>query len=326
MKPLSGIHHITAITGDAQQNFDFYTRILGLRLVKKTVNFDDPTSYHFYYGTTHGAPGTILTFFAWRSATPGRVGSGEIGAFALSVPRGSLSFWREHLAQHHIETKIATTFGTPALAFRDPDNIELELVESDDVRPAWNTKNIPFEYSIRGLHSATIATRDAMETANVLQEMMGFHFVDEESGHARFALGDAPSKNTSGENASDENASGDSGGGTFLDVVQAKNAQRGQMGAGTIHHIAFRASDDETQEAWRKALSQKGFGVSPIMDRSYFRSIYFREPGGVLFEIATDTPGFLIDESRETLGESLKLPPQYEANRARIEQVLPPLF
>lgn len=310
MKPLSGIHHITAITGDAQQNFDFYTRILGLRLVKKTVNFDDPTSYHFYYGTEHGAPGTILTFFAWRGATPGRVGSGEIGAFALSVPRGSLSFWNKHLTRHNIETRTLTTFSDNAIAFRDPDNIELELVESDDHRPAWKNENVPFEYSIRGIHSAIMVVRDASQTTNFLQETMGFHFVDEESGHARFA-------------SSDE--SGDKGAATFLDVTQSATSQHGQMGAGTVHHLAFRISDDKAQQSWREALLKQGFGVSPIMDRSYFRSIYFRAPGGVLFEIATDAPGFLIDEDWKTLGKSLKLPPQYENIRAQIEAVLPPL-
>ena len=315
MKPLSGLHHITAIAGDAQQNFDFYTRVLGLRLVKKTVNFDDPNSYHFYYGTQRGAPGTILTFFAWRGAFPGRIGNGEIGTTALSVPRGSIGFWRERFETENVTFEPSfTRFEAEALPFLDRDQMRLELVESDDGRQPWNNENVPFEYSIRGLHSATIAARDASQTAKVLQEITGFHFVGEENGRARFALGDE---------SGDE--SGHNGAGSFLDVTQSETAQRGQMGAGTVHHIAFRASDDETQQSWREALSQQGFGVSPVMDRSYFRSIYFREPGGVLFEIATDAPGFEIDEDLETLGETLKLPPQFESLRAQIVSALPQL-
>lgn len=304
MSALNGLHHVTAITSDAQQNLDFYGNVLGLRLVKRTVNFDDPTSYHLYYGNQSGAPGTILTFFAWPNAVRGRLGTGETSAIALSVARDSLGFWRARLAQFGIETQISTRFGDEVLSFQDFDGIVLELVACDDARSRWNNSEIAIEYSIRGLHSVTISQGDVSRVPEMM-EIMGFHFVDQESGHARFSTGDKRA-------------------GASLDV-SASPAQRGQMGAGTIHHIAFRVTDDAAQTQWRDDLTNRGFGVSPVMDRTYFHSIYFREPGGVLFEIATDPPGFATDETLESLGTHLKLPSWLEKSRAQAEARLPKL-
>ena len=309
MISINGIHHITAITADAQKNLDFYCGVLGLRLVKRTVNFDDPSSYHLYYGDENGAPGTILTFFAWPNAVRGRVGAGETGEIALSVPRDSFPFWRERFDKHKIEAQVllfsSIGAGDDIFVFRDPDGINLTLVACDDERSGWDNGAIPIEYSIRGIHSATLMQSNVSRAADTLQEIMGFARVSEESGRVRFSV-----------------AQGHSG--ALLDVV-ASDLQRGQMGAGSIHHIAFGVSDDAAQEHWRDELTRLGFGVSPVMDRTYFHSIYFRESGGVLFEIATDNPGFATDETVQTLGERLMLPPQYESSRARIEAVLPTL-
>lgn len=305
MTPINGIHHITAITADAQANLDFYCGTLGLRLVKRTVNFDDPSSYHLYYGNQNGASGTILTFFAWPNAARGRVGSGETDAIALSIPRTASGFWHERLAQRNIETKSFTRFGDDVLAFRDTDNIELELVACDDERPGWHNRAIPIEYSIRGIHSATLNQTNVSRATEMLQEIMEFQFVGEEAGRLRFSMGNGRAS-------------------ALIDVA-ASDSRRGTMGAGTIHHIAFRVPDDAAQDEWRNELTRLRFGVSPVMDRTYFHSIYFREPGGVLFEIATDNPGFATDETIEALGEKLMLPPQYESSRAQIEAVLPPL-
>ncbi len=308
--PISGVHHVTAITADAQRNLDFHSGVLGLRLVKRTVNFDDPSSYHLYYGDGSGAPGTILTFFAWPGATRGRVGSGEADAIALSVPRTSLPFWRERLAHHKIEAKTITRFGDEVLAFHDTDNIELELVANDDTRSGWDNGEIPIEYSIRGIHSVTLNQTNNARAVEMLKGIMGFGFVGEEAGRVRFSMAEGQVANKQA--------------GALIDVA-ASELRRGQMGAGTIHHVAFRVADDATQNAWREALTQHDFNVSPVMDRTYFHSIYFREPGGVLFEIATDNPGFATDETIETLGKKLMLPPQYESSRSQIEAVLPPL-
>lgn len=312
----AGLHHVTAICADAQENYDFYTGVLGLRLVKRTVNFDDPGSYHLYYGDQSGAPGTILTFFAWPHAGMGRPSIGETLAVALSVPVGSLDAWETRLQAVSIEVERAERFGEQLLTLHDPDGMSLELIESDDLRAdtgdvaASKDEAVASGHAVRGLHSVTLRSIDfprTSEVLNVLGAQLQAKTPEPDSELARFAFGNgAP--------------------GALCDLLPMGKFTRGQIGAGTIHHVAFRAQNDAEQEAWRELLTQThNFNVSPVMERSYFRSIYFREPGGVLFEIATDTPGFAVDESLDTLGRDLKLPPQYEATRAQIEATLPPL-
>ena len=293
----AGIHHITAIAGDPQRNLDFYTEALGLRLVKRTVNFDDPGSYHFYFGDNIGTPGTIMTFFPWPGARRGARGSGQVTTVSFAVPRNSMAFWKERLrATHVIAEEIEGRFGCNALRFLDPDGLQLELValakeESSSERP------------IPGFAAPTLEVRNPEKTAKLLAEILGFEFVAEENNRRRFG--------GSGLNASAE-----------IDLVPSE-AGFGQIAAGTVHHIAFRVPDDDEQLKVREQLVARGLNVTPVIDRQYFHSIYFREPNGILFEIATDGPGFLIDEPADALGETLKLPPIYESKRNEIERVLP---
>ena len=292
----AGIHHITAIAGDPQRTLDFYTETLGLRLVKRTVNFDDPGSYHFYFGDNIGSPGTIITFFPWPGARRGARGSGQVTTVSFAVPPNSIAFWKERLrANHVIAEEIAGRFGNNALRFLDPDGLQLELVAQDDRSPS--------ERAIPGFAAPTLEVRRPDQTEKLLTEILGFEFVAEENKRRRFR--------GSGSNASAE-----------IDLVSSE-AGFGQIAVGTVHHVAFRAADDEEQLRVREQLVARGLNVTPVIDRQYFHSIYFREPNGILFEIATDGPGFLIDESADELGETLKLPPIYEPNRDEIERVLP---
>jgi glyoxalase family protein len=293
----AGIHHITAIAGDPQRNLDFYTEALGLRLVKRTVNFDDPGSYHFYFGDNIGTPGTIMTFFPWPGARRGARGSGQVTTVSFAVPRNSMAFWKERLrATHVIAEEIEGRFGSNALRFLDPDGLQLELVASAN-------EESPSERAIRGFAAPTLEVRNPEKTEKLLTEILGFEFVAEENNRRRFR--------GSGSNASAE-----------IDLVSSE-AGFGQIAAGTVHHIAFRAADDDEQLKVREQLVARGLNVTPVIDRQYFHSIYFREPSGILFEIATDGPGFLIDEPADALGETLKLPPIYESKRNEIERVLP---
>ena len=293
----AGIHHITAIAGDPQRNLDFYTEALGLRLVKRTVNFDDPGSYHFYFGDNIGSPGTIMTFFPWPGARRGARGSGQVTTVSFAVPRNSMAFWKERLrATHVIAEEIEGRFGSNALRFLDPDGLQLELVASANEESSS-------ERAIRGFAAPTLEVRNSEKTEKLLTEILGFEFVAEENNRRRFR--------GSGSNASAE-----------IDLVSSE-AGFGQIAAGTVHHIAFRATDDDEQLKVREQLVARGLNVTPVIDRQYFHSIYFREPNGILFEIATDGPGFLIDEPADALGETLKLPPIYEAKRNEIERVLP---
>jgi glyoxalase family protein len=293
----AGIHHITAIAGDPQRNLDFYTEALGLRLVKRTVNFDDPGSYHFYFGDNIGTPGTIMTFFPWPGARRGARGSGQVTTVSFAVPRNSMAFWKERLrATHVIAEEIEGRFGCNALRFLDPDGLQLELVASANEESSS-------ERAIRGFAAPTLEIRDPEKTEKLLTENLGFEFVAEENNRRRFR--------GSGSNASAE-----------IDLVLSE-AGFGQIAAGTVHHIAFRAADDDEQLKVRERLVARGLNVTPVIDRQYFHSIYFREPNGILFEIATDGPGFLIDEPADALGETLKLPPIYESKRNEIERVLP---
>lgn len=304
--PIRGLHHVTAITADAQKNIDFYTGVLGLRLVKLTVNFDDPGSYHLYYGDGLGRPGTIMTFFAWPGAFRGRIGPAYATATAYAVPRQSLPYWKDRLSQHGFEPQPqATRFGDSVLIVSDPDGIQVELVAtSDDSGEAWSDGPIPTEYAIRGFHHVTLAERDHAITSALLTNLMGYVKIGQEGDCYRF-------RSSSGGLAS------------YVDLLETPTVRSGALGAGVIHHVAFRTESDASQKEWQNVLLDQGRHVSPVMDRNYFHSIYFREPGGVLFEIATDEPGFAVDESPEKLGTSLKLPAQYESRREELEQILP---
>jgi glyoxalase family protein len=300
---ITGIHHVTAISGEAQRNVDFYAGVLGLKLVKKTVNFDDPGTYHLYYGDGLGRPGTILTFFPWANAPKGRPGQGQVTQIILNVPDGSFGFWRERLRTYKIAVSGRKGLQEGALTFVDADGIALGIVEGGAAADGYGT--LPGDVAIRRIGGVTMTVPDPARTANMLREVMGF---------------------TGGEPTQTPFRSG---AGSAQDLVlvdpNGAEAKRGQMGPGAVHHIAFRVADDATQEAWREKLLGLGFRVSDVMDRNYFHSIYFREPGGVLFEIATDSPGFTVDETPEELGTNLKLPPQYEVRRADLERTLVPL-
>lgn len=306
---LPGIHHVTAIAGDPKRNVDFYTRVLGLRLVKKTVNFDDPSTYHLYYGDSVGTPGSILTFFPWAGIRRGRPGNGQVYATAFSVAAGSLRFWEARLLAHGVTPTAQTSrFGDDVLTFTDPDGLILELVATaePDTRPAHAHPEIPSSHAIRGFHGVTIAVIDAARTQPLLTETMGYRVTHAAGGRTRLATGAG-------------------GPGTYVDLLVDSSLPRGLQGAGTVHHLAFQTADDATQEHARTTLLGLGYHVSPVMDRNYFHSIYYREPEGVLFEIATNPPGFAVDESVDTLGTTLKLPAHYESQRATIEAALPQL-
>jgi glyoxalase family protein len=312
MNIISGIHHITAIAGDPQQNVDFYTGVLGLRLVKITVNFDDPEAYHFYYGDGHGRPGTILTFFSWPGARRGRKGNGQVTAASFAVPKDSLPFWMERLSANGIASeRQPERFGEPVLFFSDPDGLYLELIETLSIEAlhVWEGGGVPPEFAIHGFHSATLSEREYEPTARLLTETMGLHPLGHE--HNRFRYETVHSHAA--------------GAGRRVDVVSANVAPEGLAAVGTIHHIAFRTPNDAQQHEWLAKIGDLGYNISPVMDRIYFHSIYYREPGGILFEIATDSPGFAIDEPVERLGGALQLPPWLESQRPRIEAALPPI-
>lgn len=308
--PISGIHHITAIAGDPQRNLDFYTGVLGQRLVKTTVNFDDPGAYHFYFGDRIGHPGTLLTFFPWPRARSGRRGAGEVAAVAYAIAADSFGYWQERLAGHGVQvSEPATRLGETVLAFPDPDGMMVELVATMTLPETshWDEGPIPPEHGLHGFHSATLWVNEPAHSVELLTRGFGYTLAGEENGRIRLRATAAKAP------------------GATIDLAAQPGLAPGTMGAGTIHHIAFRAADDAEQLAWQLALTQSGFRVTEVMDRQYFNSIYFREPGRVLYEIATDPPGFTWDEPVETLGASLKLPPWLEPQRPAIERALPPL-
>ncbi|HET7535843.1 MAG TPA: ring-cleaving dioxygenase, partial [Candidatus Didemnitutus sp.] len=298
-----GLHHITAIASDPKRNLDFYTQVLGLRFVKKSVNQDDPGTYHLYYGDYEASPGTILTFFPWAGLRRGRPGTGQAYATAFSVPAGSLPFWQKHLTALKVETApVEKRFNDEVLPLLDPDGLRLELVATSEVdsRKPTPSKVVPAEFAIRGFHSSTLAIADAKATTAVLVEQMGYRQIARSGHRTRFAAGaGAP--------------------GTYVDLFTDPSLPNGLNGAGTIHHVAFRAPDDQSELAARDVLTKAGLHVSPVIDRAYFKSIYYREPSGVLFEIATDGPGFTIDEPLASLGTALGLPPRLEPYRSQIE-------
>lgn len=303
-----GIHHVTAIARDPQQNVDFYTKVLGLRLVKQTVNFDAPHIWHLYYGDEHGSPASILTFFPWPGVSKGKEGAGLTTATAFSVPLESLSFWEQHLKGLQLEwIRTKDSDQNDVIELRDYDGMRLQLVgTSGDQRSGWDgVGNIPAEHAVRGLHSVELSERAIEPTAGMLENLLGMSFASEKDGRANFAMG-----------------AGDSG--AKVEVVGGVH-DPGLQAGGTVHHVAFRAPDLPTMENWQQQLLARGVPVTQIMDRQYFKSIYFREPGGVLFEIATDDPGFAIDEPLLELGRKLKLPPWLEPSRDQIEATLPPI-
>ncbi len=305
---MSGIHHVTAISGKATRNYDFYTRVLGLRFVKKTVNFDDPGTYHLYYGDEVGHPGTILTFFPWEHAAPGRGGVGLTHQTSFRVPPAALGYWTHRFIEKGVaHDALERWFGEPVLPFTDPDGMRLALVGSTgaEFEPAWHGADIPADNAIRGFHGVTLMIEDAARTAAVLRDVLGFKDAGNDGPLARLHASEAV--------------------GGIVDLREAKGFLPGRLGRGSVHHIAFRAADDASQATMATLVKEHGLQPTHQLDRQYFRSVYFREPGGILFEIATDVPGFAVDEPVATLGHDLKLPPFLEAQRKNIEAVLPEL-
>ena len=304
-----GLHHITAIAGQAQRNYDFYTRVLGLRLVKKTVNFDDPGTYHFYYGDEVGSPGTILTFFPWEGIQKGRTGTGMATEIGYSVPKGSLEFWSHRFKELNVtQGTVGERFGEQYLSFEDPDGLLLNLVvpAAEDARTSWTTSEVSEAAATKGFHSAVLTVRKVEPTAKVLTDIFGYKLLRQEGNRYRFVTDAVASANV-------------------LDIVEEPSGQSGHNAGGTNHHVAFRAKDDQLMMEFREKVSSAGLNITEKIDRNYFYSLYFREPGGVLFEIASDNPGFATDETVSELGTHLQLPPQYEGYRKRIEEVLPVL-
>lgn len=312
-RSIAGIHHVTAIAGPPQENLDFYTGVLGLRFVKNTVNFGDPGSYHLYYGDEVGHPGTILTFFAWPDAHSGQAGRGVATATAFSVPETSIDGWTSRLAKEGCEfEEPRERLGDTVLSLRDPGGLRVELVAHAGAgrTPDWEGGPVPADQATRGVHSVTLSAAEPDETARLLMDLFGYGSGGEEetAEGRRFRF-----RSPSGAR------------GSVIDLVHGPDSTAGTMGVGAIHHVAFRTDDDEQQLAWRDELLSLGFEVTPVRDRHYFKSIYFREPGGVLFEIATDPPGFTRDETAAALGTEFKLPPWLEPERERIQGSLPPL-
>ena len=300
-----GIHHITAIVGHPQENIDFYAGVLGLRLVKQTVNFDDPGTYHFYFGNEGGKPGTIITFFPWAGARQGVIGDGQVGVTSYAIPKGSLEFWKKRLDKFNVHYTIMERFGEEYLKFDDPHGLHLEMVEREaGDKNIWTFGEITPEVAVKGFGGATLLSAQPGKTAELLEKVMGLEMVGQEGDYIRFR---SIAKI-----------------GNIIDL-KLTTGGRGQMGVGTVHHIAWRANDDEDQLDWQKYVAAHGYGVTPVQDRNYFNAIYFREHGEILFEIATDPPGFSHDESLETMGENLMLPVQYEQYREQLERTLIPI-
>lgn len=304
-----GLHHITAIAENARRNHKFYTEVLGLRMVKKTVNFDDPGTYHFYFGDEVGTPGTILTFFPWEGIGHGYPGTGMATDIGYSVPEGSLEFWSNRFKQFDVKSEqTAERFGEQFISFQDPDGLRLDLIvpATKDTRKPWTTIDVAEQSAIKGFHSVTLTVRRVDPTAKILTDIFGYTLTKQEGQRYRFVT-----------NAI-ETAS-------VVDIVEAPDTPQGRNAGGTNHHVAFRVKNDNILMEFREKIVAKGLNITPKIDRDYFFSLYFREPGGVLFELATDNPGFMKDEPRDQLGSSLRLPKQYEASRSQIEQVLPRL-
>ncbi len=314
MTAIGGIHHVTAIASDPQRNLDFYAGVLGLRLVKRTVNFDDPGTYHFYFGDEVGTPGSILTFFPWPGSSRGRQGPGQVAVTSFAILPSAVGFWIERLLHHGIpyEGPDKRGIGSDAervIGFKDPDGLLLELIATPGAggRPAWNQAHgVSRGHAIHGFHSVTLWVERGEKSEQLLVEMLGFRLVSEDGPIRRFAIGDG-------------------GPGAIVQVRSTGGFVQGVSGAGTVHHVAWRVPDDATQLDLRTRLENAGLNPTPVINRQYFHSVYFREPGRILYELATVAPGFTIDEPVELLGQRLMLPPQYEPRRAQIEARLPPV-
>jgi len=304
-----GIHHVTAIAGDAQRNLDFYVGVLGLRLVKKTVNFDDPTTYHLYYGDEAGHPGTILTFFPWPGAPRGRRGTGQVTATSFSIPEDAMGYWIERLKRFAVQWEATTSrFDEEVLTLYDPDGLKLELVaHAGQAMSSWNDSLVDPEYAIRGIRSVTLCEQKNEATSELLSGTLNFRRLKREDNRTRFKIG-----------------KDDMGG--YVDLLRFPGEKAGRIAVGTVHHVAWRVGNFDQQSLWREKIADADIRVTRVMDRNYFRSIYFHEPGGILFEIATDPPGFIFDEDLDQLGSHLKLPSWLENRRAELEQVLPQLI
>ena len=308
MNRILGLHHITAIAGDAQRNYDFYTKTLGLRLVKKTVNFDDPQTYHFYFGDEVGNPGTILTFFPLANVRQGTIGAGMATEIGYSVPKASLDFWKARFEKLNIIHDISERFGEKHLTFKDPDGLWLSLIEAkhNDDRKGYETTEIKSHVALKGFHTVTLTLNNIKATAAILTDIFGYKQTEQEGSLYRY-------KTDSVDNAA------------LVDLLEMPKSERGLNAGGTNHHVAFRVKDEETLMAIREKVVARGLQITEKINRDYFFSLYFREPGGVLFEIATDNPGFATDETVDNLGSSLQLPDQYKAMRDKIEKELPKL-
>ena len=303
-KKTMGIHHITAIVGHPQENVDFYAGVLGLRLVKKTVNFDDPGTYHLYFGNEGGKPGTIITFFPWADAYQGKIGDGQVGVTSYVVPKGAMGFWEKRLEKFNVPFTKTERFGEQYVTFDDPHGLHLEIVEREEGETnTWHFGDVTPDIAIKGFGGATLLSKQPEKTAELLEKIMGLEQVGKEGDFIRF------------RSSSDI--------GNIIDL-KVTTIGGGRMGVGTVHHIAWRAQDDQDQLDWKTYIEGYGYGVTPVQDRNYFNAIYFREHGEILFEIATDPPGFAHDESQETMGEKLMLPDQYESHRDQIERLVLP--
>ena len=305
---IPGIHHVTCITGDVQKCVDFYVSVLGLRFVKKSINQDLPDTYHIYFADNIGTPGTVMTFFGWPTWPKRRTGSGQVTTVSFAVPSGSLDYWSDRLRKLGVETSRTSRFDSDAVVLRDPDGIELELVNKakDDRWVPWPDAPVDKDHAIRGFHSVTLTVAETAGTFDLLANTMGFRTAASEGNRTRFETGSG-------------------GPHSIVDVVESPEGPVGEESIGTVHHVAWRTPDASAQVGWRDLLVNAGRNVTPVIDRWYFKSIYFREPGGVLFEIATDGPGFTVDEPVETLGTTLSLPPWFQVRREHLDQILPPI-
>ncbi len=305
---IPGIHHVTCITGDVQKCVNFYVNVLGLRFIKKSINQDLPDTYHIYFGDYLGTPGTAMTFFGWPTWPRQRAGSGQVTTVTFAVPDGALDFWSSRMKKLGVDHQRTTRFGAEALVLHDADGIALELVGggSDERWAPWRESPVDEEHAIRGFHSVTMTLSETAATFNLLTSVMGFRKVNQEGHRTRFETGPGGPEAT-------------------LDVIESPEGPVGEESIGTVHHVAWRTPDGAAQKTWRALLLQAGRNVTPVIDRWYFQSIYYREPGGVLFEIATDGPGFTVDETPEKLGTTLSLPPWFQVRRDRLDEILPPI-
>jgi glyoxalase family protein len=304
-----GIHHVTCIAGDAQENLDFYVALLGMRLVKKSVNQDDPGTYHLFYADRHGTPGTDFTFFPWPNMEPGRLGIGLTVETSFAVPPGSLAYWQERLDQQGVEhDAVENRFGEMTLPFQDPHGLQIALVETGDDREfvAWEDSPVSTEHQLRGMHAVRLWERQLTPTDTVLTELMGFTLLGTEDGWQRYGVEGG-------------------GSGKLIEIKELPEERRGQWGTGAVHHVAWRVNNSDEQMELRDLLASAGLRPTQQIDRFWFKSVYYKEPGGVLFELATDGPGFDRDEDMEHLGEQLILPPWLETHRKEIEGALPSL-